>query len=280
MRYRDFDFNKSNLDVGNAAPTFNFQLTDFYSKPKFENTWETVRKFYDRKQYTDLQMEEAFSKLHTEVLEAQAFEAVHRKHAQFFPEESIQTIRTICSAQFETPPPTVGEDKRQPHQKGEAHSFRNALDARRIDLKKGVEASNTPLGSLNKICNLIAQNIVKRLRDAEAPLAEMLVGSYLGDSMPLTVSGDMICAYQLTGIPPTNDDLKLQARRNPDFWQPETMIQALKKITSGTTDPALTTLLISGEYHRNRMWFGEETAEDVVKETLSKIEPSENIKKV
>lgn len=280
MRYKHFNFNENAFDAGSAAPTFDFELTDFYPSPKFENNWKAAKNYFNRPDMTDLEFEIALAKLHAEVLEARAFDAIHRKHAQFFPEESVQTLRMICSAQFEIPPPTVGEDKRQPHQKGEAHSYRNALDARGIDLKKGVEASNTPLESLNKICNLIAQNILRRLRDAEEPIAKMLVGSYLGDSMPLTVAGDMVCAYQLTGIAPTNDDLKLQARRNPDFWQPETMQQALKKISTGDMDPALKTLVISGEYHRNRMWFGEETADDVVKETISKVDSSEKIEKV
>ena len=279
MRFKDFDFNENAFDAGSAAPTFAFQLTDFYPDPEFENSWESVKKYYDRPDLTDLEFEAALARLHAEVLEAHAIEAIHRKHVQFFPEESVQTLRTICSEQFETPPPIDGNDKRQPHQIGEAHSYRNAQDARRLDLQKGVEASNTPLESLNKICNLIAQNILRRLRDAEAPVAKMLVRAYLGDGMTTTVSGEMVVGYQLTGIPPTNDDLKLQARRNPDFWQPETMQQALKKITTDAIDPALTTLLISGEYHRNRMWFGEETAEDVVKETISKMDTSEIIEK-
>jgi hypothetical protein len=282
MRYRNFKFSEGLFDAGNAAPTFNFKMTDFYQHD-LENSWKIIKVYHGIIENDMRSIEHGFIKNHEKKLRLIALNAVQRKHEQFFPDETLETIVHLCSERFEHS--KVGDsDKRKPHQRGIAYSIQNALAARRCEYdqngKPVIVEYATPIEFLNMICNTIAQNILRRLYDLEEPLAKMLVSSYLGDSMPLTISADMILAYHISGIAPTNDALKLQARRNPDFWQPETLQQALKKIVSGDTDPQLTTLLISGEYHRNRMWFGEETAEAVVKETISTIDTSETIKKV
>jgi len=290
MRFRSFNFNEGFGDVGTAAPTFDFKMTDFYPQ-NVENSWVFVKSYHVKVDVSIRQLEQALIKIHEKKLGSYALAAIHQKHTQFFPEESLETIAHICSDRFEKPRPR-GTDDRQAHEKGIAYSAENALEARPIKVVRMRDAENnirdkhvivnyeTPLEFLNAMCHTMAQNILRRLHDREKPLARKLVEAYLGDSMPLTISADMVLAYSRTGIAPSSEALKLQARRNPDFWQPETMEQALRKIVTGLTDPQLTTLLISGEYHRNRMWFGEETAEDVVKETISTIDTSASVKKV
>ena len=265
MRHK-FNFSSSMLDTGSGAPTFVFKMGDFFKNaPDSTNNWQTVETHY-KKQNKLFTSRDALFKLlirdKQELLQQYAFEAVLEKHRQFFPEEdAIDELRTICSKEFES------TEKDAKHwQIGDAHDVENVFHQYDAGL------FNTPTEALDFAAGEIAKNIFRRLHDSEKPLAGMLVQAYLGTSMPLTISARMIITHKLTGVRPTDNELRKQGKRNADHWKCETLEQVLDAISKSDMPPDIKVLAIAGAYQKNKIYFGNDDTDSVLGEAVAGIE--------
>jgi len=283
MRFKKCISGSLNIDAGDAAPTFNFSLTDFYDKPPFGNSWQEAYGYYKMKKpelnLEPIAFERAFVKTHTAALQEHVLTAVHHMHIKSFAEEGVETISTLCSEQFELPPPAPGDKEGRPaHMRGEAHSLANAYATRTASLEDQAapKRAESPLHALIEIANEMARNVMRRLHGTEQILASLLVRSYIGSAMPLTIAGTLIIAYKETGRTPSAAEFQAQAKRNPGFWQPELLEQSLNNINMSDMDPALKTLAAAAEYHRNKQYFSDLDEEALLQEAIEDTDFSES----
>lgn len=310
MKFKNCIIGSLHLDTGDAAPTFNFDLTDFYTEVPFSNSWEEVYAYYKSRQPAlnpePLAFEKAFVKAHAAALQDYVLTAVHHLHLKSYPEEGIETIRMLCSEQFELPPPAPGDidqrpahtkravglllkqvelpslndiDQRPAHMKGDASSLANAYASKSASLEDQAvpKRAETPLHALIEIANEMARNVMRRLHDVEKPVATLLVRAYLGSAMPLTIAGALIIACKETGQVPSAEEFQAQAKRCPGFWQPELLEQSLDNINKSGMDPALKTLAAAAEYHRNKQYFDDLDADVLLQEAVKQSAVAESV---
>lgn len=267
MRFKNFTFSTGLFDAGNAAPTFSFRLSNFFENAEdLPDEWYVFQDLYQISNVEQLQVQ--LMRKQGKLLRGFALTAVNEMHRQFFPEENdVELIAELCSDRYAAP----SRDDRELWKIGNALDIDHVVkQIRYADGKKEIFA--TPLKALNYAANGIAKNILRRLHDLEAPLAHLLIQAYLGSAMPLTISAQMVYAYHRTGVAPTSGDLRKQALRHSDFWQPETLQQSLVVIKQSDADPTLTTLSIASEYHRNKAWFKDPDLDAAIQEDLANID--------